>query len=102
VWREDVDRVYFLLYNGEYLDYSATVAPPGYRDTDLLKGAFGYYWNNNQTVRQRLGEPVEAEAVANQFAAQDFSRGTIFYFLENGANNYVLFAADNDWLSSPE
>ncbi|MCA9935474.1 MAG: hypothetical protein KC415_16175, partial [Anaerolineales bacterium] len=103
VWRGgDVDRVYFLYSNGTYASFSATAAPQGYYDSALLKGAFGYYWNTNADVRSRLGNPLEAEAVANQFAAQDFSRGLIFYFFENGANNYVLFAASGSWVATPE
>ncbi len=103
VWRGgDVDRVYFLYNNGTYTSYSAAAAPQGYYDSALLKGAFGYYWNTNADVRSRLGDPLEAEANASQFAVQDFSSGLIFYFYENGANNYVLFAATGRWTSTPD
>lgn len=102
IWREDADRVYFLYNNGTYVSYAANVAPQGYFDTALLKGAFGYYWNTNSDVRSRLGNPVEAEANASQFAVQDFSSGHIFYFLENNANNYVLFSNTGRWVSTPD
>jgi len=103
VWRGgDVDRVYFLYGNGTYASYPANAAPQGYYDSALLKGAFGYYWNTNADVRSRLGNPLEAEAVASQFAVQDFRQGIIFYFFENGANNYVVFAATGRWTATPE
>ncbi len=102
VWREDADQVYFLYNNGTYASYAANVAPAGYYDTDMLKGAFGYFWNTVADVRSRLGNPVEAEANASQFAVQDFSSGHIFYFFENGANNYVLFSTTGRWVSTPD
>lgn len=101
IWREDVDRVYILYDNGTFSTFPAA-GPEGYFDTPLLKGSFGYLWNNNETVRSGLGQPAAAEANALNFAAQDFERGTILYFFENDAFNYVLFADNNRWTSTQE
>lgn len=57
-------------------------------------------WNNNSSVRDGLGQPAAVEANATNFAAQDFERGTIFYFLENDAYNYILFSDNNTWTST--
>ncbi len=102
VWREDADRVYFLYDNSTYASFAANTAPQGYYDSPLLKGAFGYFWNTNADVRSRLGNPLEAEANASQFAVQDFRNGLIFYFYENGARNYVLFATTGGWVARAE
>ncbi|HEX6387736.1 MAG TPA: hypothetical protein VF177_23960, partial [Anaerolineae bacterium] len=69
---------------------------------DLLKGAFGWLWNTQESIRNRLSTPEIIEANTTDFAIQDFSGGTIFYFLENNANNYVLFKDQNTWLTVGE
>lgn len=102
VWREDRDIVYFLFDDGTYVFYSAKSATPDYYLDDLHKGAFGYFWNTNADLRHRLGEAQAAEAITTDFAVQDFLQGTIFYFYENGARNYVLFASSGTWLSRSE
>lgn len=101
VWREDADRIYVLYNNGTYASFRDD-SPAGYRESDLLKGGFGYLWNNNSGVRGALGNPTTAEANATDFAVQDFANGTIFYFFENDTRNHVLFAANNTWLTRQE
>ncbi|MEM7119581.1 MAG: M14 family metallopeptidase, partial [Chloroflexota bacterium] len=66
----------------------------------LHKGAFGYLWVNNVLVRDKLGDPIEHEAEATEFAIQDFETGTIFYFFENQARNYVLFEELGQWTAA--
>jgi hypothetical protein len=68
----------------------------------LLKGGFGYLWNNNSTLRNQIGQPEAAEFNATDFAAQDFAGGTIFYFFENNAHNYALFNGSGTWVSAQE
>lgn len=101
VWREDADRIYVLYNNGTYSSFRDD-SPAGYRESDLIKGGFGYLWNNNSGVRGGLGNPTTAEANATDFAVQDFANGTIFYFFENDTRNHVLFAANNTWLTRQE
>ncbi|MDA0245167.1 MAG: hypothetical protein OT477_17260 [Chloroflexi bacterium] len=100
VWRQDANRIYFLYNNGTYAFYPDN-SPTGYYHSNMLKGGFGYLWNNNNTVRDSLGEPIAIEANATNFAIQDFADGTIFYFLENNAFNYVLFS-NNTWTSTQD
>lgn len=101
VWRETPDLVY-VLYNDGTFDTFAAAGPDGYFDSDWLKGSFGYLWNNNAAVRNQIGQPEAAEFNATNFAAQDFAGGTIFYFLENDARNYVLFDGSGTWISAQE
>ncbi len=99
VWRQDASRIYILYDNGSFASFPDN-SPSGYYDTDMLKGGFGYLWNNNNSVRDGLGQPATIEFSATDFAAQDFERGTIFYFLENEAYNYVLFSDNSTWTST--
>lgn len=101
VWREAPDLVYVLYYDGTFAGFPAA-GPAGYFDSEWLKGSFGYLWNNNAAVRSQVGQPQAAEFNATDFAAQDFARGTIFYFLENDAQNYVLFNNSGTWTSAQE
>lgn len=101
VWREVPDLVYVLYNNGTFDRFPAD-GPEGYFDSDWLKGSFGYLWNNNAAVRDRVGQPEAAEFNTTNFAAQDFAGGTIFYFLENDARNYVLFNDNGTWVSAQE
>ena len=96
VWREVPDLVYVLYNDGTY-DLFPAEGPDGYFDSDWLKGSFGYLWKNNATVRNRVGQPEAAEFNTTNFAVQDFAGGTIFYFLENDARNYVLFSDNKTW-----
>jgi uncharacterized protein with LGFP repeats len=99
VWRQDASSIYVLYNNGTFAAYPDN-SPTGYYDTNMLKGGFGYLWNNNSSVRDGLGQPVAIEANATNFAAQDFERGVIFYFLENEAYNYILFFDNSTWTST--
>lgn len=99
VWREVPDLVYVLYNNGTF-DRFPAAGPEGYFDSDWLKGSFGHLWNNNAAVRDRVGQPEAAEFNTTDFAAQDFAGGTIFYFLENDARNYVLFNDNGTWVSA--
>lgn len=101
VWRADIDQIYVMTYDGRYRIYPDT-APDNYYQSDLVKGGFGYLWNSNSSVRSSLGNPITIEMFGTNFAIQDFSGGTIFYFLENEAQNYVLFADNFTWLSRSE
>ena len=97
VWREDLDVVYTLFDSGGFNVYDATLAPDGYRHSDVLKGAFGYLWNNVAAVRNGLGEPLTIEMKAADFTVQDFADGVAFYFYDNGAYTFALFTDDNTW-----
>lgn len=99
VWRQDTSRIYILYNSGSFASFPDN-SPAGYYDTNMLKGGFGFLWNNNSSVRDGLGQPTAIEANATNFAAQDFERGTIFYFLENEAYNYILFLDNNAWTST--
>lgn len=99
VWRQDVSRIYILYNNGTFAAFPDN-SPSGYYDTNMLKGGFGYLWNNNSSVRDGLGQPTTVEANATNFAAQDFERGAILYFFENEAYNYILFSDNNTWTST--
>ena len=99
VWREDIDRVYVLYNNGGFAYFRGDAGPEGYFHSDLLKGAFGYLWNNNETVRTRLGQPITIEMVANDFTVQDFAGGVAFYFYDNGGYNFALFNDNSTWAS---
>ena len=101
VWRQDAERIYILYNNGTHTSYPDD-SPNGYYHSNMLKGGFGYLWNNNSTIREGLGDPVTTEANATNFAVQDFDNGTIFYFLENEANNYILFSGSNAWTSTQD
>jgi hypothetical protein len=101
VWRQDADRIYALYNNGAFASYRDD-SPDGYFDSQLLKGGFGYLWNNNSTLRNQIGQPEAAEFNATDFAAQDFAGGTIFYFFENNAHNYALFNGSGTWVSAQE
>lgn len=99
VWREDIDRVYVLYNNGGFAYFRDDAGPAGYYHSDLLKGAFGYLWNNNETVRSRLGRPLTIEMVINDFAVQDFAGGAAFYFYDNGPYSFALFNDNYMWAS---
>lgn len=102
VWREDLDRVYFLYYNDRSYAVFPAQGPRNYYASDWVKGSFGYIWTSNEAVRNRLGPAEAAEFNATNFAVQDFAGGTIFYFLENEARNYVLFSNSSTWTSAQE
>ncbi len=99
IWREDVDRIYVLYYNGVFAIYRDDEGPEGYYQSELLKGGFGYLWNNNATVRNGLGQPLAAEQVAGGFAVQDFAGGVLFTFNDNGVQEFALFFDNGVWLS---
>lgn len=89
-----------MLYNnGGFAYFRGDAGPEGYFHSDLLKGAFGYLWNNNETVRTRLGQPITIEMVANDFTVQDFAGGVAFYFYDNGGYNFALFNDNSTWVS---
>lgn len=101
VWREVPDLVYVLYNDGTFAVYPAA-GPDDFRISDWVKGSFGYLWTNNDTVRARVGQAEAAEFNATNFAAQDYDGGTIFYFLENDARNYILFEDSGTWVSAQE
>lgn len=101
VWRQDANRIYVLYNNGAYSSFPDN-SPDGYHDSDLVKGGFGYLWNTNADIRNRIGQPQVIEFNATNFAVQDFAGGTIFYFYENDARNYALLADNNTWKSAKE
>lgn len=99
IWREDNDRIYFLYDDGTYASYRDDEGPPGYYDSPLLKGGFGYMWNTYPAIRDRLGQPLAAEANAPDFAVQDFEGGVLLYYYERGGHNHALFNDNGTWAS---
>ena len=101
VWREDTEQVYVMGKNGSVSVHTVNdPALAGYYDTENLKGAFGYLWNTQATVRDQLGNPLYPEQIASDFAIQDFANGTIFYFTDNGAREYALtLTSPRAWLN---
>lgn len=98
VWRRDARVIYFLYDNTGTYDVYRDNAPEGYYDSDLLKGAFGYHWNNDGGLRDRLGQPIVAEFNGSNFAVQDFDGGTVLGFDDNGTNIYVLLSDKREWV----
>lgn len=101
VWRQDKNHIYILYDNGTFSSFPDT-SPPGFRESDLVKGGFGYFWSKDPVIHDGLGEPVAIEANTVDFAVQDFAGGTIFYFYQNDTRNYVLFADNSTWTSAQE
>jgi serine/threonine-protein kinase len=99
VWRNDANLVYTLYYDGTYAVYDISTAI-NREYGENLKGSFGWLWTTNALVRSRLGTPIDREWIANDFAVQEFSAGTIIYFMENGAQNYVLMTDQAVWIAS--
>lgn len=97
LWREDLDRIYVLYNDGTYSTHRDDEGPEGYERTPWVKGGFGWLWDNNETVRRRLGQAMAAQANAQQFAAQDFPGGVILTFFDKETFTYVLFD-DGAWL----
>lgn len=100
VWRQDKEQVYVLYQDGSLTIH--TVNDPafaGYYESDLLKGAFGYLWQDNTAVQNRLGQPQAPEQVAANFTIQDFANGSLFYFADNGSHNYVAIFPESAWFS---
>ena len=60
VWRADRDRIYVLYNNGTFSSFPDS-SPAGWRESDLIKGGFGYLWRNNPAVQQGLGQPQVIE-----------------------------------------
>lgn len=96
IWREDMELVYVLYNDGELALYSSS-GPEDYYVTDLRKGAFGYLWDNNDTVREHLSEPLAIEKVAGGFTAQEFVDGVAVYFDDSGGQTYALFDEHGTW-----
>jgi len=97
IWREDLDRIYVLYNDGTFSTHRDDEGPPGYEVSPLIKGGFGYLWNNNSAVRAALGQPLAAELNAAAFTVQDFPGGVIFYFYDNGDYTFALFN-DGTWV----
>jgi hypothetical protein len=98
IWRQDADRIYVLYDNGAFASYRDD-SPGDYHHSNLLKGGFGYLWNNNETVRNGLGQPSAEESGAEGFTVQDFTGGALFTFFDNGEHDYALFFDDGAWIS---
>ena len=98
VWRGDRELVYVLYNDGSFSTHNALVGPKNYFHSDRLKGAFGYLWNNNDTVRNGLGEPAADELIATDFTVQDFAGGSLFYFFDKRGYDFALFADNNTWI----
>ncbi len=99
IWRQDKEQVYILYQDGTLSTHTVNDSSlASYYVSDLLKGAFGYLWQNNTAVRTRLGQPQTAEQVASAFAAQDFSNGVILTFADIGGHTYLLFFPETTWL----
>jgi hypothetical protein len=95
IWRGDTEDVY-ILYDSFTLAVRRVTSVEPYAETALLKGAFGYLWLTDATIRSRLGQPEAAEAEANDVAVQDFERGTAVYYSNDG-RIYLLFVAEGRW-----
>lgn len=99
IWREDNSTVYVLYGGGDgfesiHIDPNLDVSEL-YRETQDLRGAFGFLWTNNTSVRERLGEPNGTEQVASEFVYQDFESGFIYSFrIDNVERTFVLIELD--------
>lgn len=98
VWREDPDVV-FVLYDSGIMDVYPSTGPKNYYVSDMRKGAFGYLWDNNETVRELLGQPLAIEQEAGGFLAQVFDGGALVYFDDSGGQYYALFNNNGTWAS---
>ncbi|HUM67422.1 MAG TPA: M14 family metallopeptidase, partial [Chloroflexota bacterium] len=99
IWRQDKEQVYILYQDGSLSTH--TVNDPALANfyvSDLLKGAFGYLWQNNTAVRTRLGQPQAQEQIASAFTVQDFGNGAIFSFADIGSHTYLLLFPETSWL----
>lgn len=96
IWRQHADIIYVLYDDGTFAAYPDD-SPPNYRDSDFLKGGFGYLWNTNEDVRGQIGNPLTIEYGAADFALQDFTGGTILYFFDQTGQNYVLLTDQGTW-----
>ncbi len=98
IWRQDKERVY-VLTNDEKLTEHDVNNPDlrGYYNSELHKGAFGYLYNNDPDVRDRLGAPLEAEAPAEDFRLQDFEKGVILTFSNFGGKTTILLTDEARW-----
>lgn len=97
IWRQHADIIYVLYDDGTFAAYPDD-SPPNYRDSDFLKGGFGYLWNTNEDVRGLIGNPLTIEYGAADFALQDFAAGTILYFFDQTGNNYILLTDQGTWI----
>jgi hypothetical protein len=103
VWRRDTEQIYVLYYAGTFTSHPADFTNGlTYYENDLRRGVMGYLWANNNLIQQQLGQPLEPEMGASDFAFQEFSTGTIFYFQENRQNTYVLLKDPNEWRAIQE
>ncbi len=99
LWRQDKEQVYILYQDGALSTH--TVNDPALANfyvSDLLKGAFGYLWQNNTAVRTRLGQPQTQEQIAAAFTVQDFNNGAILTFTDGGGHTYLLLFPETTWL----
>ncbi|MEM9776256.1 MAG: hypothetical protein AAF902_16885 [Chloroflexota bacterium] len=97
IWRQDLNQIYLLSRDGSLKILSGDEVPRGFFLSSKLKGGFGYYWSTYEEMRDILGEPLEIESHATDFAIQDFKKGTILFFSEDGAYNYILFSEEENW-----
>jgi hypothetical protein len=97
IWREDLDRIYFLYYDGTFSIHRDDEGPEGYEVSPLVKGGFGYMWNTYPELRDRLGEPLAIETNPADFAIQDFAGGLLVYFDDNGPYHFVLLNDSGTW-----
>ena len=97
IWREDLDRIYVLYGDGTFSSHRDDEGPVGYEVSPLIKGGFGYLWNNNPAVRAALGQASAMELNAAEFTVQDFPGGVIFYFFDRGDYTFALFN-DGTWV----
>lgn len=98
IWREDLDRIYFLYHDGTFSVHRDDEGPEGYEVSPLVKNGFGYMWNTYPALRERLGEPVTIEANPADFAVQDFAGGVLIYFNDNGPYEFALFNENGTWV----
>lgn len=101
IWRDKTDNTaeqIYILYLDSTFEIIPVLAPQGFHESDLAKGAIGYVWVTDQRIKAKLREPIAPENSATDFAIQEFMGGFIFYFLENEARNYVLFKDNLEWI----
>jgi len=99
VWRQDKQQVYVLYNDGDLSIHDVNDSSlADYSQSEMFKGAFGYLWNTNTAVSNQIGQPQAPEQEATEFTIQDFDKGVIFYFADNGAQTYIILEQENSWL----
>ena len=98
LWREDTDTAY-VLYNDHTLATFVVDQPglEGFELSPLVKGAIGYVYDSQTAVANKIGNPVDAEQQAADVFIQDFSKGFIISWQDEGTQTNLIFLDVNQW-----